>query len=49
MLENSNVNSIVEMTNMIQVHRAYESSNKLGTMDHDLQRRMIERLPVVRA
>jgi|TARA_B100000315_G_C14485447_1_gene544957 flagellar basal-body rod protein FlgF len=49
MLENSNVNSIVEMTNMIQVHRAYESSNKLGTTDHDLQRRMIERLPVVRA
>lgn len=44
MLEASNVQPITEMTNMIYVHRAYESSNKLMQTDHDLQRKMIDKL-----
>jgi len=44
MLESSNVQPIVEMTNMIYVHRAYEASKKLMQTDHDLQRKMIGKL-----
>jgi flagellar basal-body rod protein FlgF len=44
MLESSNVEPIMEMTNMIQVHRAYAASNKLNQTDHDIQRKMIDKL-----
>ena len=44
MLESSNVEPIMEMTNMIQVHRAYSSSMKLNQTDHDIQRKMIDKL-----
>jgi len=39
MLETSNVNPILEMTRMIDVLRAYQSTQKLTQTDHDLQRR----------
>jgi len=44
MLESSNVEPIMEMTNMIQVHRAYADSNKLNQTDHDIQSKMINKL-----
>jgi len=44
MLEASNIQPITEMTNMIYVHRAYESSQKLQQTDHDLQRKMVDKL-----
>jgi len=44
MLEASNVQPITEMTNMIYVHRAYESSQKLMQTDHDLQTKMLGKL-----
>jgi len=44
MLESSNVEPIMEMTNMIQVHRAYAASNKLNQTDHDIQSKMINKL-----
>jgi flagellar basal-body rod protein FlgF len=44
MLESSNVEPIMEMTNMIQVHRAYAASQKLNQTDHDIQRKMIDKL-----
>jgi len=44
MLEGSNVNSITEMTRMIDVSRAYESSAKMLQTEHDRQRSMIQTL-----
>ena len=44
LLERSNVEPIVEMTNMINVLRSYQSSQKLLDTDHDLIRKAIERL-----
>ena len=47
MLERSNVRPILEMTRMIEVHRAYQSNSKLIETDHELQRKTIEQ--VIRA
>ena len=48
LLERSNVEPIVEMTNMINVLRSYQSSQKLLDTDHDLIRKAIERLAATR-
>lgn len=40
-LEGSNVNSILEMTDMIEVHRAYERVSRVISNDHDLRRNAI--------
>ncbi len=42
MLEGSNVESIVEMERMITVHRAYESTQKMITGEHERMRKMME-------
>ncbi|MDP6515855.1 MAG: flagellar basal-body rod protein FlgF [Alphaproteobacteria bacterium] len=44
MLEQSNVKPIVEMTNMINLHRSYQSNNKLVDTEDQLQRRTIDRI-----
>jgi len=48
LLERSNVEPIVEMTNMINVLRSYQSSQKLLDTDHDLLRKAIDRLAAIR-
>lgn len=44
MLEGSNVNSVLEITRMVQVSRAYESTAKMMDSEADLSRRAVERL-----
>lgn len=44
MLEGSNVNAVLEMTDMIEVMRRYESMAQLLQKDSDLQSSMIQRL-----
>ena len=44
MLEGSNVNSILEITNLIEISRAYERMTKLIEQSNDLSRRSVERL-----
>lgn len=44
MLEQSNVQPIMEMVSMIQLHREYQSNSKLIERDEDIQRKMIERI-----
>lgn len=44
MLEGSNVNPILEITNLIEISRAYERITKLIENANDLSRRSIERL-----
>jgi flagellar basal-body rod protein FlgF len=44
MLEGSNVRPITEMTRMIEVSRAYESTAKLMDSEFELARRSVERL-----
>ena len=44
MLEGSNVNPVLEITRMIEVSRAYESTAKLMDSEADLSRRAIERM-----
>lgn len=41
-LEGSNVESIVEMQRMIEVHRAYDKTQKLITDEHERMRKMME-------
>ena len=43
-LEGSNVNPIMEMTHMIDVHRAYQSTHRMLQAEHDRQKTMIQRL-----
>ncbi len=43
-LEGSNINSVMEMTHMIDVHRAYQNVQKMLQSEHDRQRTMIQRL-----
>jgi flagellar basal-body rod protein FlgF len=43
-LEESNVVAIVEMTNLIQISRAYESASRLARSADDLRQRAIDRL-----
>lgn len=47
MLEGSNVQPIIQMTNMIEVQRSYEHMQKMMNTDHDLQRDAIGRLGAV--
>lgn len=44
MLEGSNVNPILEITNLIEIQRAYESVSKMIENTNDLSRRAVERL-----
>ena len=44
MLEQSNVKPVVEMTNMINLHRSYQSNSKLIDTEDQLQRRTIDRI-----
>ena len=44
MLEGSNVNSILEITRMIEVNRAYEQTNQMMSAQSDLSRSSISRL-----
>ncbi len=44
MLEGSNVRPIVEMTEMMSIVRAYQSTQRLIEMHHELQRQSIERM-----
>ena len=43
-LEGSNVNPITEMTRMIDVHRAYQSTQRMLQNGHERQRTMIQRM-----
>lgn len=42
MLEGSNVESVVEMTRMIEVHRAYDRTSKLISGEHERIRKMMQ-------
>ena len=44
MLEGSNVNPILEITNLIEIQRAYESVSRMIENTNDLSRRAVERL-----
>ena len=44
MLEGSNVNSVLEITRMIEVSRAYESTARMMDSEADLSRRAVERM-----
>lgn len=44
MLEGSNVNPILEITNLIEIQRAYESVSRMIENTTDLSRRSVERL-----
>lgn len=44
MLESSNVNSILEITNLIEISRAYESVTRMIENTNDLSKRAVERL-----
>lgn len=44
MLEGSNVNPLLEITNLIEIQRAYESVSRMIENAHDLSRRSVERL-----
>lgn len=44
MLEGSNVNPILEITNLIEIQRAYESVTRMIENNTDLSRRSVERL-----
>ena len=44
MLEGSNVNPILEITNLIEIQRAYESVRRMIENTNDLSRRSVERL-----
>lgn len=43
-LEGSNVRPVLEITRMVEVSRAYESTSKMMDSEHELSRRAIERL-----
>jgi len=44
MLESSNVKSVVEVTKLIEVSRAYESITRMMESEAELSRRSIERM-----
>lgn len=44
MLEGSNVNPITEMTRMIEVSRAFQSTHRMLQAEHERQRTMIQRM-----
>ena len=47
MLEGSNVEPILEMNSMIELSRAYQSTQQMLENDHDLRRRTIRQLAQV--
>ena len=49
MLEDSNVNAVIEYTDMIATTRAYQASQKMIDFDHELQRKTADRMPALRA
>ena len=44
MLEGSNVNSLLEITNLVEITRAYEQATRMIDQTNDLSRRAVERL-----
>ena len=44
MIEGSNVNGVLQMTNMIDVSRSYQSLTRMMSSEHDRQRTMIRQL-----
>ena len=44
MLEGSNVNTLAEITNLIEINRAYERISKMIDNQQDLSKRAVERL-----
>ena len=44
MLEGSNVNPLLEITNLIEISKAYERASKMIENTHDLSKRAVERL-----
>jgi flagellar basal-body rod protein FlgF len=44
MLEGSNVNSVLEITRMIEVSRAYEQTSRMMDSEAELARRAVERM-----
>lgn len=44
LVEGSNVQPVVEMTEMMETLRAYQSTQKIIDAHHELQRRMVERM-----
>ncbi|MEG1453399.1 flagellar basal body rod C-terminal domain-containing protein, partial [Brevundimonas sp.] len=44
MLEGSNVNTLIEITNLVEINRAYESVTRMIENTNDLSRRAVERL-----
>lgn len=47
MIEQSNVNPIIEMTNMIEINRSYQTTARLLQNEHDRQRDAIRKLAQV--
>lgn len=43
-LEGSNVKPVIEITRMVEVSRAYESTSRMMDSEHELSRRAVERL-----
>lgn len=44
MIEGSNVKAVVEVTNMMEILRRYQSAQKMIESEHELQRRAIDKL-----
>ena len=44
MLEGSNVNTLIEITNLVEINRAYERITRMIENTNDLSRRAVERL-----
>ena len=44
MLEASNVQPVIEMTRLIETQRAFEGTQRLIDVDHELQRKAVDRL-----
>lgn len=49
MVEGSNVEPILQLSAMIETSRAYQNSQKLIDTEHELQRKVAERMPALRS
>ena len=47
MIEGSNVQGVLEMTDLIEVSRTYQSVNRMLQSEHDRQRNVIQKLTEV--
>ena len=45
MLESSNVEPVIELTAMIATSRSYQAAQRIIDTEHELQRKVAERLP----